>query len=45
MKFLIVIKNGSIYLLNKIVEMVFIRDELRVSKGVRGFDKYKLEVV
>lgn len=45
MKSLAATNNGSIYLLNKIVEMVFTRDELRASKGVRGLDKHKLEAV
>lgn len=38
-------KNGGIYLLNKVVEMVFKKEELLTSKGVKGLDQHKLEAI
>ncbi|XP_062589357.1 serine/threonine-protein kinase PRP4 homolog [Saccostrea cucullata] len=38
-------KNGGIYLLNKVVEIVFKKEELRTSKGVKGLDQHKLEAI
>ncbi|XP_061196002.1 uncharacterized protein LOC133204280 [Saccostrea echinata] len=38
-------KNGGIYLLNKVVEMVFKKEELCKSKGLKGLDQHKLEAI
>lgn len=38
-------KNGGIYLLNKVVEMVFKKEELLTSKGVKELDQHKLEAI
>jgi hypothetical protein len=38
-------KSGGIYLLNKVIEMVFNKEELRVSRGVKGLDQHKLEAI
>ncbi|KAK3085943.1 hypothetical protein FSP39_011079 [Pinctada imbricata] len=41
----IVSKSPPVFLLNKVVEMVFSKTELQNSKGVRGLDAHKMEAV
>lgn len=38
-------KNPSVYLLNKVLEMVFTRTELQQTKGAKGLDGHKMDAV
>lgn len=39
----LIVKNLVIYLLSKVLDLVFF-EEFRNMKGVRGLDKYKMDV-
>uniref|UniRef100_K1P976 Uncharacterized protein n=1 Tax=Magallana gigas TaxID=29159 RepID=K1P976_MAGGI len=38
-------KNPAIYLLNKVLDLVFFEEELRITKGARGLDKHKMDAL
>ena len=38
-------KNPAAYLLNKIAEMVYTKEELLQSKGVKGLERHKMEAL
>lgn len=40
----LIVKNLVIYLLSKVLDLVFFEEEFRNMKGVRGLDKYKMDV-
>lgn len=40
----LIVKNLVIYLLSKVLDLVFFEEEFRNMKCVRGLDKYKMDV-
>lgn len=38
-------KNPALYLLNKVLDLVFSEEELRDTKGARGLDKHKMDAL
>lgn len=40
----LIVKNLVIYLLNKVLDLVFFEEDFWNMKGVRGLDKYKMDV-
>lgn len=40
----LIVKNLVIYLLSKVLDLVFFEEEFRNMKGVRELDKYKMDV-
>eukprot|EP00105_Crassostrea_gigas_P027575 XP_011448954.1 PREDICTED: uncharacterized protein LOC105343333 [Crassostrea gigas] len=38
-------KNPAIYLLSKVLDLVFSEEELRNTKGARGLDKHKMDAL